>query len=173
MAAGGRRASLPCGAAGQAERYGVPQPRHTTPTRDIAWNYLACTEVIHLGSNNVTDFFPPSDFSLRYLTTSCYYRTTSCPGLVGWRSPRLASRYRDSAGRAASSSRTARATPGRASASAWRTSPPRCPWRSMEVDCSNMLGRSADDTPSMLEGRKTEARVIEVGCERDGLVIDG
>lgn len=38
----------------------------------IAWQYLACTEVVHpIGSNNVSDFFPPSKWSVASLEPWC------------------------------------------------------------------------------------------------------
>jgi lysosomal Pro-X carboxypeptidase len=38
------------------------------------WDYLSCTEEVHpIGSNNVTDFLPPSNWSLAQTTEWCQY----------------------------------------------------------------------------------------------------
>jgi len=43
-----------------------------TPPADLGWLYLACTEVIHpIGANNETDMFPPYNWTVSELTTSC------------------------------------------------------------------------------------------------------
>eukprot|EP00911_Craspedida_sp_UC1_P000983 UC1_evm1s737 len=40
-----------------------------------AWDYLACTEIVHpIGCNNVSDFFPPSPWSLASTTRYCMSR---------------------------------------------------------------------------------------------------
>lgn len=42
------------------------------PAADLGWGYLACTEVIHpIGANNKTDMFPPYNWSVSELRTSC------------------------------------------------------------------------------------------------------
>jgi len=39
---------------------------------DLGWMYLACTEVIHpIGANNKTDMFPPSNWTVSELRTTC------------------------------------------------------------------------------------------------------
>ena len=38
----------------------------------ISWLYLACTEVVHpIGANNITDFFPPTPWSMEGLIEEC------------------------------------------------------------------------------------------------------
>lgn len=37
-----------------------------------AWDYLACTEIVHpIGCNNVTDMFPPSPWTVQSQTAYC------------------------------------------------------------------------------------------------------
>ncbi|KAL1503900.1 hypothetical protein AB1Y20_012362 [Prymnesium parvum] len=38
----------------------------------VGWNYLACTEIVHpIGANNVTDFFPPANWSVAQTAAWC------------------------------------------------------------------------------------------------------
>ncbi|KAK3233206.1 hypothetical protein CYMTET_56483, partial [Cymbomonas tetramitiformis] len=55
--------------------------RHGIETPDQkGWLYLACTEIIHpIGANNVTDMFPPFNFSLTSLAESCAPRWHAAP----------------------------------------------------------------------------------------------
>merc|ERR1719440_626149 len=42
------------------------------PPDDLGWLYLACTEVIHpIGANNKTDMFPPYNWTVSNLRSSC------------------------------------------------------------------------------------------------------
>jgi len=48
----------------------TPASRHLD-----GWGYMACTQIIHpIAANNVTDFFPPSNWSITGLTRSCRHQ---------------------------------------------------------------------------------------------------
>lgn len=51
---------------------GPPSPSARMSPNDLGWLYLACTEVIHpIGANNVTDMFPPYNWTVSGLRTNC------------------------------------------------------------------------------------------------------
>ena len=46
--------------------------RHAESRNAVAWDFLACTEVLHpIGSNNVTDFFPPGPWTVASTAAFC------------------------------------------------------------------------------------------------------
>ena len=48
-----------------------------------AWDWLACTEIVHpIAANNITDFFPPYTFSLARLAAEC--QAGMQEGRPGW-----------------------------------------------------------------------------------------
>lgn len=50
----------------------LTQVRAANARSSAGWSYLACTEVVHpIGSNNVSDFFPPESWSAEALRASC------------------------------------------------------------------------------------------------------
>ena len=143
-----------------------------------AWDYMACTEVVHpIGSNNQTDFFPPGEWTVEGLNASCVEqfgvepRPTSLPKAFGLRDV------------ATELSRT-----GSRIMFAYGT---RDPWAQLGVGFQNLsstlpvvkveggshcadCGPSrSSDTPEMLDARRKEAHIIsewvkEIRQERRG-----
>ena len=38
----------------------------------LGWDYLSCTEIVHpIGSSNVTDFFPPENWTVASTSAAC------------------------------------------------------------------------------------------------------
>mmetsp|Transcript_171836 Transcript_171836/g.545595 ORF Transcript_171836/g.545595 Transcript_171836/m.545595 type:complete len:591 (-) Transcript_171836:142-1914(-) len=80
-AAATRRAAGAAGAATRAAT-GAPPSALGTQVADwaVGWSYMACTEVVHpIGANNVTDMFPPYDWTVAGLNAMCEHAWKVAP----------------------------------------------------------------------------------------------
>ena len=140
--------------------------KHATPTAaGRAWNYLACTEIIHpIGADNAS-FFPPGEWTVAGLNQSCMHtfgvqpRPTALPTAYGLQHVR---RLAKTASRIMFAYGT------------------RDPWAQLGVGfhnlsaslpvvaidggshCADVEPRRADDTPAMLAAREQEGRIMRV-----------
>jgi hypothetical protein len=131
------------------------------PSRNgVAWDYLACTEVLHpIGSNNVTDFFPPSPWAVPLIADQC--RNEFAPVLTPrphWLPTQFGLYDRRRFARAASrilftyGSRDPWATLGVGFSSLSPTLPVLAIPNGSH--CADMTGDRPTDTPQMLEARQ-------------------
>lgn len=132
----------------------------------LGWSYLSCTEIVHpIGCNNVTDFFPPSDWTVAGTNAYCQSTWNAGPVNGGLWIPETFG-FADPARFASSTSHIVFAygelDPWHVFAISLQGLSPDLPVVMIPggSHCADMVGGQPADTPAMLEARAQEEAIL-------------